>query len=156
MASVHRPVGAGLARPEAGAFLFAVWTSLVLAWVVCRLALWRVTADRDGIHVRRMWSTRFLAWPVVGRVELRHDGLLEFFGPRGSTLAGTFAPPWLSRLTRRDCAGRQAADLLTAMSLHPHLRPAGQVSRRSARAGFVRWAVPLAVLVHSAPLLLRT
>ncbi|WP_228980248.1 PH domain-containing protein [Streptomyces sp. DH12] len=155
VASVHRPEGAGLARPEPGAFLFALWTSLVLAWAVCRLALWRVTADRDGIHVRRMWSTRLLAWPVVGRVDLRHDGVLECFGPRGSTLFGTFAPPWLARLARRDCPGQRAADLLTAMSLHPHLRPTGRVPRRAARAGFARWALPLGALVHAAPFLLR-
>ncbi|MET9772710.1 PH domain-containing protein [Streptomyces sp. NPDC006367] len=126
-----------------GALFFAAWSSLVAAWVCCRLALWRVTADRDGVYVRRMWSTRFLRWSVISRVDLRHDGVLEFTGPESPLLTGMFAPPWLSRLTgRSESAGEAAADTLTVMAAHEHLRPTAK-SPSPTRTGFALWAVPL-------------
>ncbi len=136
------PDGASLAHPRPSALVFALWTPLALAWFCCRLGVWRITADRDGVHVRRMWRTRFLAWSVIRHVELRHDGSLEFFGPSSpEPMAGSFAPAWLVRRTGRG-TGADAADLLTVMAEHPHLRPAEQAPPVP---GFARWAVPLAV-----------
>lgn len=100
VAMTDRPDGASLAHPEPGDLFFAAWTSLVAAWIMCRFSMWRITADRSGVYVRRMWSTRFIAWSVIGRVVLRRDGLLEFLGPQESPMAGLFLPPWLARLSR--------------------------------------------------------
>lgn len=78
----ERPHGGTPADPRPGAVFFAVWTSLVVGWLCCRVGLWRTTADRDGAHIRRMWAVTFLPWSEIGRAELRRDGLLEFVGRR--------------------------------------------------------------------------
>ncbi|QOV37034.1 hypothetical protein IM697_00730 [Streptomyces ferrugineus] len=141
---VDRPEGAGWAHPEPGALFFAAWTSLVAAWVFCRIALWRITADREGVFVRRMWSTRFLPWSRLGRVELRKDGMLEFLGVEGAPMAGFFQPPWLARITGRPGVGQHTADTLTAMARHGDLRPAARAARPAAGSALARWAVPVA------------
>ncbi|MCZ9347593.1 PH domain-containing protein, partial [Streptomyces sp. TRM76130] len=84
---------------------FAVWTSLVAGWLCCRLGLWRLTADRDGVHIRRMWTVTFLPWSKIERVELRRDGMLEFVGPTRTPLAGLFLPSWADSPARRRGAG---------------------------------------------------
>lgn len=110
--------------------------------------MWRITADRSGVYLRRMWSTRFIAWSVIGRVEIRRDGLLEFIGPQRAPVAGLFMPPWLARLLRRPGTGGLTADTLTAMARHSHLRPAAQDPRPAGGLAFVRWAVPSAVILY--------
>ncbi len=140
-----QPSGAGLAHPQPGHLISALWSSLVVGWLCSWLALWRITADRDGVYIRRLWSTRFLPWSTISRVEMRHDGQLEFFGPEKEPMAGLFAPPWLSRVVRRSGRGGQAAaDTLTAIARHSHLRPTAQAERALIGSELVRWAVALA------------
>ncbi|MFI2431462.1 hypothetical protein [Streptomyces sp. NPDC018693] len=138
------------------ALLFASWTSLVAGFVFCRLAMWRVTADRDGVFLRRFFSSVFLSWSVISRVELRKDGMLEFFGPGSARepMGGFFQPPWLARITRLPGVGGQVADTLTAMAGHEHLRPTAQADPPAAGRAFIWWAVPLATVLYGAPLLL--
>ncbi len=148
VAFVDRPPGASLAHPQPGALLFAVWTSVVAAWLCCRLCLWRITADRDGVYIRRLWTVKYLPWSVIGRVELRNDGLLEFFGPGVEPMAGLFMPPWGSRLSGHRGTGVRAADMLTVLALHAELRPRAQADRTLTGVAFARWALPLAVVLH--------
>ncbi|MFF9125898.1 PH domain-containing protein [Streptomyces sp. NPDC014889] len=145
----HQDVGS-LAHPRPGGLISAVWSSLFVGWVCCWLALWRVTADRDGVYIRRLLSTRFLPWSRIGRVELRQDGQLEFFGQSPEPMTGLFAPPWLSRVTRRPGTGGRAADTLTVMALHGDLRPTERAERAQIRGGLARWAVLLGVGVYLA------
>ncbi|WP_073951504.1 PH domain-containing protein [Streptomyces kebangsaanensis] len=144
------PAEAGLAHPRPGPLV----SSLVAGWICSWLALWRITADRDGVYIRRLWSTRFLPWSTISRVEMRHDGQLEFFGPGKpgkEPMAGLFSPPWLSRVLRRsDGRGQAAADTLTAMVRHGRLRPTVQAERALIGSGLVRWAVVLAAGLYGA------
>lgn len=146
------PAGASLAHPQPGHLIAVLWALLVVGWPCSWLALWRITADRDGVYIRRLWSSRFLPWSVISRVEMRHDGQLEFFGPEKEPMAGLFAPPWLRRVVRRSGGGggQAAADTLTAMTQHGHLRPTAQAERALIGSGLVRWAVPLAVGLYAA------
>lgn len=155
VALTDRPDGARLAHPDPGALFFAVWTSLVAAWIACRFSMWRITADRSGVYLRRMWSTRFIAWSVIGRVEIRRDGLLEFIGPQQAPMSGLFMPPWLARLLLRPGTGGLTADTLTAMARHSHLRPIAQAPHQAGGSAFVRWAIPLAIILYSAMETLR-
>ncbi|WP_141359384.1 PH domain-containing protein [Streptomyces sp. 6-11-2] len=145
----EHPAGAGLAHPRPGALIQALWTSLVVSFPCCWFALWRVTADRDGVHVRRLWSTRLLPWSTITRVEMRRDGQLEFFGRTPELIAGLFAPPWLSRVVRSD-RGSRAADTLSAMVLHGDLRPTARVERGPAGTGFAPWIILLGVVLYLA------
>ncbi|MEF9905833.1 hypothetical protein [Streptomyces sp. P9-A2] len=151
VAVADHPAEAALAHPQPVASIFALWCSLVVGWICSWLALWRITADRDGVHIRRLWSTRFLSWSTISRVEMRHDGQLEFFGPEKEPMAGLFSPPWLSRVLRRSGGrGQTAADMLSAMVRHSRLRPTAQAERALIGSGLVRWAVALAVGLYGA------
>ncbi|WP_206745201.1 PH domain-containing protein [Streptomyces sp. CB03234] len=150
VAFADRPAGGVLADPQPGTLFFAAWTSVVAAWVCCRLGMWRVTADRDGVHIRRFWAVRFLPWSVIGRVELRRDGFLEFVGPDTETMAGSFLPLWASRRFRRSSSGIQAADTLTVLSCHADLRPRAHAGRAVKGAAFADWALPLGVVLFAA------
>ncbi|AKZ53290.1 hypothetical protein SAM23877_0241 [Streptomyces ambofaciens ATCC 23877] len=97
-AFVERPARGMMAAPRPGAVLFAAWPSLVAGWLCCRVGLWRLIADRDGVHLRRMWTVTFLPLSKIGRVELRRDGLLEFLGATQTPLAALFPPAWADRL----------------------------------------------------------
>ncbi|CAL9467669.1 hypothetical protein SUDANB6_02771 [Streptomyces sp. enrichment culture] len=147
---VERPSGGVLADPRPGAVFFAVWTSLVAGWVCCRVGLWRLTADRDGVHIRRMWTVAFLPWSRIERVELRHDGLLEFVGAREAPLAGLFPPPWAGRPARRRGAGARAAQVLTEMARSADARPPDRAGRAATGSAFAPWAVPLAIVLFAA------
>ncbi|PZH21038.1 hypothetical protein C1I97_00520 [Streptomyces sp. NTH33] len=148
------PAGASLAHPQPGPLISALWSSLIVGWLCSWLALWRITADRDGVYIRRLWSTRFLSWSTISRVEMRHDGQLEFFGPERpgkEPMVGLFSPPWLSRVVRRSGRrGLAAADTLTAMARHSHLRPTAQAERALIGSGLARWAVALAAGLYVA------
>lgn len=145
---VDHPPGVSLTHPQPGELLFAVWTSLVAAWLCCRLCLWRITADRDGVYIRRLWTVQHLPWSVIGRVELRNDGLLEFFGAKVEPMAGLFAPPSASRLSGLRGTGVRAADMLTVLVLNADLRPRAQADRTLTGVAFARWALPLVVVLH--------
>ncbi|MFI1014774.1 hypothetical protein [Streptomyces sp. NPDC020965] len=153
--TVERPAGASVLHPRPGDLFLAVWMSLFVAWLLCRLALWRVIADREGVYLRRLWSVKLLPWQLISRVELRRDGQLDFIGGGPDLAGGFFAPPWLTRITRRTGTGNAAADTLTAMARHSHLRPTAQVDRRGRGQGYVRWVIPLAVVLYAATELLR-
>ncbi|MEV5009701.1 PH domain-containing protein [Streptomyces sp. NPDC056159] len=142
--------GGSMAHPRPVGLIFSVWPSLIVGWVCCWLALWRVTADRDGVYIRRLLSTRFLPWSRISRVEMRHDGQLEFFSQAPEPMAGLFAPPWLSRVTRRPGTGGQAADMLTAMARHGDLRPTAQAERAQIGGGLVPWVFLVGVVLHLA------
>ena len=146
----ERPHGGTLADPRPGAVFFAAWTSLVAGWLCCRVGLWRITADRDGVHIRRMWAVTFLPWSRIGRAELRRDGLLEFVGATEIPLAGLFAPSWADRLARRRGAGVRAAQVLTEMARSPDLRPQVRAGRAATGSAFAPRALPLAVAVFAA------
>ncbi|MFI2211296.1 PH domain-containing protein [Streptomyces sp. NPDC020141] len=151
--TVERPAGAGLAHPRPGDLFFAVWTSLFVAWLLCRLALWRVVADREGIHLRGLWSVRSLPWAAIGRVELRGDGRLDLISREPVAPAGCFAPLWLTRVVRAPGIGGPTADMLTAMAGHGGLRPTAGAGRRERGRGYVRWVIPLAAVLHVATVL---
>ncbi|MET9803562.1 PH domain-containing protein [Streptomyces sp. NPDC006368] len=155
VAFVDRPAGGFLADPQPGPLFFAVWTSVVAAWVCCRLGMWRITADLDGVHIRRFWAVRYVPWSVIDRVELRRDGFLEFLGPGPVPMAGFFLPLWASRPLRRSSVGTQAADALTALSRRPDLRPKGQAGRAVTGGAFAWWTLPLAVALFAAAELLH-
>jgi len=147
----YRPYGASLAHPQWGPLLRALWGWLVIAVPCCWLTLWRITADRDGVYIRRMWATRFLPWARINHVEMRPDAQLGFIGPvKEPKVAGLFAPPWLSRVTSRFDTGTQAADTLTAMAQHSHLRPTTQARQALTTGGIARWAVLLAPVLFIA------
>ncbi|MET9426546.1 hypothetical protein [Streptomyces sp. NPDC003036] len=150
-----RPAGGFLADPQPGPLFFAVWTSVVAAWVCCRLGMWRITAGLDGVHIRRFWTVRYLQWSVIGRVELRRDGFLEFFGPGTAPMAGFFLPLWASRPLRRSSVGTQAADTLTVLSRRSDLRPKGHAGRAVTGGAFAWWALPLAAVLFTAAELLH-
>lgn len=133
------------ADPQPGAVFFAVWTSLVAGWLCCRLGLWRLTADRDGVHIRRMWTVTFLPWSRIERVELRRDGSLEFVGPTRAPLAGLFPPSWADGPTRRRGAGSRAAQALTRMARSADTRPTARAGRAATGSAFAFRAVPLAI-----------
>lgn len=155
VAFADRPANGFLADPRPGPLFFAVWTSVLAAWVCCRLGMWRITADLDGVHIRRFWAVRCVPWSVIDRVELRRDGFLEFFGPGAAPMAGLFLPLWASRPLRRSSVGTQAADTLTVLSGRPDLRPKGQAGRAVTGGAFVWWALPLAAALFTAAELLR-
>ncbi len=147
---VERPAGGTLAGPRSGAVFFAAWTSLVAGWLCCRVGLWRLTADRDGVHIRRMWTVTFLPWSEIGRVELRRDGLLEFVGAMEVPLAGLFLPSWADRLMGRRGAGGRAAQRLTGMARNADLRPQARAGRAATGSAFASRALPLAVALFAA------
>ncbi|WP_445529626.1 PH domain-containing protein [Streptomyces cyslabdanicus] len=146
----EHPEGGSLTHPRPVGLVVSVWSSLFVGWACCWPALWRVTADRDGVYIRRLWSTRLLPWSTITRVEMRHDGQLEFFGRHTpEPMAGLFAPPWMSRVVRSD-RGSRAADTLSAMALHGDLRPTARVERRPTGTGIAPWVVLLAVVLYLA------
>ncbi|MFE1036712.1 hypothetical protein ACFW40_33085 [Streptomyces sp. NPDC058807] len=147
---VERPAGGTLADPQPGTLFFAVWTSLVAGWLCCRVGLWRLAADRDGVHIRRMWTVTFLPWSKIGRVELRRDGLLEFSGTTEFPLAGLFVPSWADRLMGRRRAGDRAAQLLTEMARSPDTRPQARAGRATTGSAFALRALPLAGALFAA------
>jgi hypothetical protein len=89
-----------------------------------------------------------LPWSLIDRVELRNDGLLEFFGPGADPMAGLFMPPWASRLTGHRGTGARAADMLTVLAHHADLRPGAQADRTLTGTAFASWALPMAVVLH--------
>ncbi|WP_158102104.1 PH domain-containing protein [Streptomyces glaucescens] len=149
MAFVDRPDGGTLTGARSGALFFAVWTSLVAAWLCCRLGLWRVTADQDGVHIRRMWRVAFVPWSAIGRVELRHDGLLELVGSEATPMGGLFLPSWAGRLIRRPGAGARAAKVLTGMARDAALRPVAPAGRTVTGSAFAPRALPLAAVLFA-------
>ncbi|MFJ8667613.1 hypothetical protein [Streptomyces sp. NPDC093600] len=149
VAFVDRPVGGVLAEPQPSVSFFAAWSSVVAAWVCCRLGMWRIVADQKGVHVRRFWAVRCMPWLMISHVELRRDGFLGFVGPGTESLAGSFLPPWASRLLRRSNRGRNAADTLTVLARHSDLRPQGRAGRLTGVA-FVWRSLPLAVVLFAA------
>lgn len=145
---VVRPVGAEEADNTPGDWIFLVWASLVATWVACRVGMWRVSAGRSGVWIRRFWTVTFLPWQQVSRVDMRRDGLLEFFDGGEQPMAGLYGPAWLNRFLGRPDAGQRAADILTIMSRHPHLRPGTDPDRRLRGTPFAVWS-PLAVCVSA-------
>ncbi|OIJ99200.1 hypothetical protein [Streptomyces colonosanans] len=147
----YPPGRASLAHPQPGPLAQALWAWVVFAVPCCWFALWRITADRDGVYIRRMWSTRFLPWSRINHVEMRPDAQLGFIGPGTEPkVAGLFAPPWLIRATGRFGTGAQAADTLTAMAQHSHLRPTAQAGQALTAGGVARWAALLAPVLFLA------
>ncbi|WP_410537125.1 PH domain-containing protein [Streptomyces sp. KL2] len=132
-----------------GDWIARVWAALVWAWLCCRMALWRITADADGVLVRRWLGPRRLPWGWIRTVEHRRDGALEFGMADGErVIAGAFAPPALRRLLRLPATGQRAADRLALMARHPALRPPRAATGRGAGLPLLVWsAVPLGLLV---------
>ncbi|SEQ52084.1 PH domain-containing protein [Streptomyces radiopugnans] len=135
-----------------GDWIVLVWAALVWAWLCCRMALWRIVADADGVLVRRWLRPRRLPWDRIRTVEHRRDGALEFGTADGErVIAGAFAPPALRLLLRSlrlPATGRRAADRLALMVRQPALRPPRAATGREAGLPLLVWsAVPLGLLV---------
>ncbi|MCF4139451.1 hypothetical protein L1856_25790 [Streptomyces sp. Tue 6430] len=127
-----------------GDWIFLGWATLVAMWMTCRTGMWRVCAGRSGVWITRFRTVMFLPWEEISRVDMRRDGLLEFFaGPR-QVLAGLYAPARLTRMFGRPDAGQRTADVLTVMARHPHLRPETDPDRRLSGPPFAVWS-PLAL-----------
>ncbi|GAA3619495.1 PH domain-containing protein [Streptomyces chitinivorans] len=126
-----------------------MWAALVWAWLCCRMALWRITADADGVRMRRWLRPRRLPWDRIHTVEHRRDGALEFVAADGErAIAGAFAPPALLRPLRLSATRRRAADRLALMARHPELRPPRAATGREVGLPLLVWsAVPLGLLV---------
>jgi hypothetical protein len=143
-----RPYQEGLVEPSPGDWLFLAWAALVWSWIFCRLALWRITADRSGVWVRRFWSVKHIPWDVIRRVDLRHDGTLELVGRHPELMAGTFAPLWSRRALRLSGSGEAVADTLTLMAQDSRLRPEADVELALRGRPYALWApIPLTALV---------
>ncbi|MFI6106312.1 hypothetical protein [Streptomyces sp. NPDC051310] len=138
------------AGPQPGSLFFAAWTSVVAAWVGCRLGMWRVAADRQGVHVSRFWAVRCVPWSAMGHVELRRDGLLEFAGPclehPGRLFAAAMGKPSARSIQPRT----RMADTLTVFSLYPGLRSQSRADRAAKGTAFAWWGLPLAVVLFAA------
>ncbi|MGK5497684.1 PH domain-containing protein [Streptomyces sp. URMC 125] len=131
-----------------GDWIVLVWAALVWAWLCCRMALWRITADAGGVQVRRWLGPQRLPWDRIRTVEHRRDGALEFEAADGErVIAGAFAPPALQRLLRLPVTGQRVADRLVLMARHPELRPPRAATGREAGLSLLVWsAVPLGLL----------
>jgi hypothetical protein len=141
---VVRPVVEEKADSTPGDWIFLGWATLVATWMACRLGMWRVTAGRSGVWIRRFRTVTFLPWQQVSRVDMRRDGLLEFFDGHAQPTAGLYGPAWLNRILGRPAAGQGAADILTIMARHPRLRPGTDPDRRLRGTPFAVWS-PLAL-----------
>lgn len=137
---VVRPVIGTKTENTPGDWIFLFWASLVATWVACRMGMWRVSAGRSGVWIRRFWTVTFLPWQQISRVDMRRDGLLEFFDGHKQPMAGLYGPAWLNRVLGRPDAGQRAADILTIMSRHPHLRPGTDPDRRLRGTPFAVWS----------------
>ncbi len=111
--------GTDLAGLTAMEWLLRLWTLSVALWIFARLGAWRVTADRDGVAVPRLFTVERLPWDEVGKVVARRDGCVHV----GSRITGPFLPAPLARLLRRPDGARAMADHLTIMVRNPELRP---------------------------------
>ncbi|MFE9461855.1 hypothetical protein [Streptomyces californicus] len=135
--------GTGLAGLTAMEWLLRLWTLGVALWIFARLGAWRVTADRDGVAMPRLFSVERLPWDEVGKAVARRDGCVLV----GSRTTGPFLPAPLARLLRRPDGARAMADRLMVMVRHPELRPTGRADARTRSRPYVVWApLPLAVL----------
>ncbi|MCC9706664.1 hypothetical protein E4N62_16130 [Streptomyces sp. MNU76] len=120
------------------------WATMFATWMACRLGMWRVSAGHSGVWIRRFWTVRFLPWQQLSRVDMRRDGLLEFFDGHRQPMAGLYGPAWLNRILGRPDTGQETADVLTVMARHPRLRPVTDPDRRLRGTPFVVWS-PLAL-----------
>lgn len=144
---VVRPVIETKAENTPGDRISLLWTSLVATWVACRVGMWRVSAGRSGVWIRRFWTVTFLPWQQISRVDMRRDGLLDFFDGHKQPMAGLYGPAWLNRVLGRPDAGQRTADILTVMARHPHLRPGTDPDRRLRGRPFAVWSpLPLSVI----------
>ncbi|MFJ4849146.1 hypothetical protein [Streptomyces sp. NPDC088733] len=89
------------------------------------LIRWRITADADGLWIRRYWKSRLVPWAEVSRVDRTSGGDLVVRRTKGLDdlrLDNVSSPRW-ERLRRRPSPATHAAAELTAMVRHPELRP---------------------------------
>ncbi|MEU6080034.1 hypothetical protein [Streptomyces sp. NPDC047108] len=122
--------------------LLVVFLGSVLT-VAAGMLNWRATADRDGLWLTGAWRVRHLPWDRLGIARYENGELRVRERGEGVVWSLRVAP---SRFWRRgesdDDPGRRAADEVTAMRVHPQLRPA-RISTRRERG----WPVaPLIVL----------
>lgn len=135
--------GTDLAGLTAVEWLLRLWTLSVALWIFARLGAWRVTADRDGVAVPRLFTVERLPWDEVGKAVARRDGCVHV----GSRITGPFLPAPLARLLRRPDGARAMADHLTIMVRNPELRPTERAGARTRVRPYAVWApLPLAVL----------
>ncbi|MFD3453786.1 PH domain-containing protein [Streptomyces sp. NPDC058691] len=89
------------------------------------LIMWRITADADGLRLRRHLRTRHVPWAEVTRVVTTPSGDMAFRRANGLDdirWDGVTIPSWERALRRPSPATRAAAEL-TAMIRDPGLRP---------------------------------
>ncbi|MBD2828611.1 hypothetical protein ID875_10185 [Streptomyces globisporus] len=117
-------------------WLLRLWTLSVALWIFARLGAWRVTADRDGVAVPRLFTVERLPWDEVGKAVARRDGCVHV----GSRITGPFLPAPLARLLRRPDGARAMADHLTIMVRNPELRPTERADARTRVRPYAVWA----------------
>ncbi|MEU6379083.1 hypothetical protein [Streptomyces sp. NPDC046909] len=85
---------------------------------------WRVTADRTGLWLTGAWTVRHFPWEQVKGARYTREGSIEFSHMGGSTwqLPG-LGIPRAERLLRRHPPYVRMVEEVTALHLHPQLRP---------------------------------
>ncbi|MGA6173930.1 hypothetical protein ACPEIF_27215 [Streptomyces sp. NPDC012600] len=126
-------------------WFFRVWAVAVALWILARLGMWRITADRDGVSVPGFFTVARIPWADVGEAVPRRYGFVSV----GHRTAGAFTPPVLARLLRRPVAVEEVADHLTVLARHPGLRPTGKAGPRTRGLPYIAWT-PLPFLVIAA------
>ncbi|MFG3308536.1 hypothetical protein [Streptomyces wuyuanensis] len=132
-------------------WFFRIWALAVSGWILGRLAAWKVTADRDGLWIPRLWGIQRIPWDRTGEAICRKDGSVTV---HNRTL-GPFFPPTLARRLRRPATAEAVADHLTIMARHPHLRPTTAASRSARGLAYAAWT-PLPLVVTTAAHLIRS
>ncbi|MGP3954207.1 hypothetical protein [Streptomyces sp. 7N604] len=112
------------------------------------MAHWRVTADRDGLWLTGAWRVRHLPWDRLGVARYDEGELRVRDRGRDTVWSLRVALTRFRRRHRPDGAapGRRASEEITAMRVHPELRPARVSTRRERGLPLAPLvAVPLAV-----------
>ncbi|MEU9167929.1 hypothetical protein AB0D34_09050 [Streptomyces sp. NPDC048420] len=103
-----------------------MWTNLVAV-----LLNWRVTADDTGLWLAGAWRVRHVPWERLRAVQYTREGSVEIRLSDGSTwhLMG-LGEPWLERRLRLRPSHVRMVEEVTALLLHPELRPIDRSSPR--------------------------
>ncbi|WP_406129540.1 hypothetical protein [Streptomyces sp. NBC_00989] len=105
----------------------------LLMWInlVAVLLNWRVTADRTGLWLAGAWTVRHVPWERLAAAQYTDEGSVEIRRSDGSAwhLTGLGEPRLERRLRLRPSYVRMVEEV-TALRLHPDLRPTGRSSPR--------------------------
>ncbi|MEV6317865.1 hypothetical protein [Streptomyces sp. NPDC051776] len=116
---------------------FPWWYALLVIFLGSVLTMaagmlnWRATADRDGLWLTGAWRVHHLSWDQLGVARYDNGELRVNARGEGVVWRLRVAPSrfWRRRESEGD-PGRRAADEVTAMRVHPQLRPSRSSTRR--------------------------